>query len=80
MKITFLNHLQPFFIRTLHTPKTIQYHVKNLKQSNYDHHKLDQPKLTSYTLNFVHHPSFASSNFEDFGFQIQYEKIRVWSF
>jgi len=32
--VTFLNHLQPLFIRTLHTPRTIQYHVKNLKQVN----------------------------------------------
>ena len=49
-------HLQPLFITTLHTPRTIQQHVKKLKQANYDYQKLNQPKLTSYTINFVHQP------------------------
>jgi len=34
----------------------MQGHVKQLKQANYDYQILNQPKLTSYTVNFVHQP------------------------
>jgi len=30
--------------------------LKKLKQANYDYQILYQPKLTSYTINFVHQP------------------------
>ena len=30
--------------------------LKKLKQANHNYQKLNQPNLTSYTLNFIHQP------------------------
>jgi hypothetical protein len=49
-------HLQPLFITTLHTSSTIQKHIHKLKQANHDYQKVNQPKLNSLSINFVHQP------------------------